>query len=137
MAETAAPDAEQVMRDYFDLRNGDRSKLSVLADSFTFSHPFGEVHGGDELVEMQLENERAMADTDLEVDEMLVGDGVAMWKWTMSGTHDGEWQGIPPTGREVELEGMSMTVIADGKVQSNRAYFDSQNLLSQLGATDE
>lgn len=137
MAKATEPDVEQLMSDYFAARHGDESKLDVLSETFTFTHPFGEVHGPDELVAMQRENENAMPDIKFEVDDMLVRDGVAMWEWTMTGTHKGEWQGIPPTGREVTVKGMSKTVITDGKVSENRAYFDSQILLAQLGVGDD
>lgn len=133
MSKASEPTVEALMNDYFAARHGDESKLDVLAYTFTFSHPFGEVRGPDELVAMQHENEDAMPDLTFEVDEILVGDDVAMWEWTMTGTHEGEWQGVPPTGRRVRVTGMSKTVIEDGKVQENRAYFDSQALLSQLG----
>lgn len=137
MPKATEPDVEQLMSDYFAARHGEGSKLDVLSETFTFVHPFGEVHGPDELVAMQRENEKSMPDLKFEVDDMLVGDDVAMWEWTLTGTHEGEWEGIPPTGREVEVKGMSKTLIADGKVQENRAYFDSQELLTQLGATDK
>ena len=137
MSKAREPDVAQLMNDYVAARHGDESKLDVLAESFTFSHPFGQVQGQDELIAMQQENERAMPDGTFEVEDMLVGDDVAMWEWTMTGTHLGEWQGIPPTGHAVAVEGMSKTVIADGKVQENRAYFGSQDLLTQLGAGEQ
>lgn len=137
MATATAPDAEQLMSDYFDLRNGDLSKLDVVSESFTFYLPNDEVHGRDAAEAMQREQEMGFPDFTLEVDEMLVGDDIAMWEWTTKGTHEGEWQGISPTGREVEFTGMSKTVLADGKIQENWAYFDSQDLLAQLGVTDE
>lgn len=136
MPETTTPDVERLMNDYFDLRNGDLSKLDVLAESFTFTHPLGEAHGPDELVALQRENAAALPDESIEVREVLVGDDVALWEWTLTGTHEGEWNDIPPTGRKIELSGASKTVIVDGKIRSNRAYFDSRDLLAQLGATE-
>lgn len=137
MATATTPDVEQLMSDYFDLRNGDLSKLDVVSESFTFYLPIDEVHGRDGAEAMQRDQENGFSDFTLEVDEMIVGDDIALWEWTATGTHEGEWQGIPPSGREVEFTGMSKTVIADGKIQENWAYFDPQNLLAQLGVTDE
>ena len=136
MPEAMTPDTEQLMNDYLALRNGDLSKLGVLADTFTFYHPFGEWHGPDGLVEAQRESESSLTDPHLEVHDVLVGDDVAMWEWTLSGTHEGEWQGIPATGRTISFTGMSKTVMADGKVQENHAYFDSRDLLDQLGVSE-
>lgn len=135
MPDATTPDVEQLMSDYFDLRNGDLSKLDVISESFTFYLPIDEVHGRDGVEAMQREQEIAFPDGKIEVDHMLVSDDVVMWEWTLTGTHEGEWQDIPPTGREVASKGMSKTVIADGKVQENWAYFDSRDLLAQLGVT--
>ena len=137
MAKAMTPDVEQLMNDYFELRNGDTSKLDVLSETFTFHHPLGEVHGPDALVAMQRENEQAISDGAITVNEMLVGDNVAMWEWTLTGKHEGEWQGIQPSGNDVTIKGISKTVIADGKIQENWAYFDSQEFLTQLGGSIE
>lgn len=137
MTTTTTADVEQLMGDYFDLRNGDLSKLDVVSESFTFYLPIDEIHGRDGAEAMQRDQETAFPDFTMEIDDLLVGDDVAMWEWTTRGTHEGEWQGIPPTGRAVEFTGMSKTVIADGKIQANWAYFDSQDLLAQLGVTAE
>lgn len=124
------------MSDYFDLRNGDLSKLNVLSESFTFYLPIDEIHGRDAAEAMQHDQETAFPDFNLAVDDMLTSDDVVMWEWTVTGTHEGEWQGIPSTGREVEFNGMSKTVISDGKIQENWTYFDSQSLMDQLGVTE-
>ena len=136
MARATTPDVEQLLSDYFAVRSGDLSKLDSISESFTFVHPLGEIHGPEELVAMQDEQEDAFPDGELSVDEILTGDDVAMWEWTLTGTHEGEWMEQPPTGREVSFSGMSKTTIVDGKIEENRAYFDAQDVLSQLGATD-
>lgn len=136
MAEATTQDVEQLMNDYFALRRGDLSKLDVLAESFTFHLATDEIHGPDGLVSMQEEIERAFPDGNLEVHDMLVSEDVAFWEWTMTGTHEGEYNGIEPTGRTVALTGLSKTTIADGKIQENWAYSDSQDLMAQLGASE-
>ena len=136
MSEEKLRETEQLMGEYFDLRNGDLSKLDIVSESFTFYLPIDEIHGRDGVETMQHEQEAAFPDFTMEVNDVLVGDDVAMWEWTVTGTHEGEWQDIPPTGREVEFSGMSKTVIADGKIQENWVYFDSQDVLAQLGNTE-
>jgi predicted ester cyclase len=43
------------------------------------------------------------------------GERVA-FRWSVSGTHVGEWLGIPPTGNHARAAGISVFRIADGKV---------------------
>ena len=67
------------------------------------------------------------------VDEMLVdGDRVAE-RWTGRGTHQGEFQGIPPTGNQVAVPGIVFYRIADGKIAEFRGQFDRMSLMQQLG----
>jgi predicted ester cyclase len=61
------------------------------------------------------------------------GDRVAE-RWTGRGTHLGELQGIPPTGKRVEAPGSVFYRIAGGKIVELRASFDMMGLMQQLGA---
>jgi len=56
-------------------------------------------------------------------------------EFTITGTHDGELEGIPPTGRKLELRGMEKFRVVDGKIQEMRAYFDPQEIPEQLDLT--
>lgn len=132
---TPAADVEQLMRDYFDLRRGDLSKQDVLADSFTFfgpGLPDEGIQGRDAFLAFQDEMNTAFATPEMTVDELLVGDDLAMWKWTVTGTHEGEFQDVQPTGEDVTFQGMSMTVIRDGRVQENHAFMDRESVFESI-----
>lgn len=132
---TPTADVEQIMHDYFDLRRGDLSKQDVLAESFTFygpGLPEEGVQGRDAFLAFQDEMNTAFANPDMSVDELLVGDDLAMWKWTVRGMHEGEFQDVPPTGENVTFEGMSMTVISDGRVQENHVFMDPQSIVESV-----
>lgn len=61
------------------------------------------------------------------------GDLVATY-WTVTGTHEDEFFGIPPTGKRVAVEGMNFYRLAGGKVTEVWTQFDGLGLLEQLGA---
>jgi steroid delta-isomerase-like uncharacterized protein len=61
------------------------------------------------------------------------GENVAE-RWTGRGTHLGEFQGIPPTGRRVEVPGVVFYRIMNGKIVDFRGSFDMLRMLQQLGA---
>ena len=61
------------------------------------------------------------------------GDKVAE-RWTGRGTHRGELQGIPPTGKRVEVPGSVFYQIVDGKIVEFRGLFNMMSLMQQLGA---
>ena len=60
------------------------------------------------------------------------GDRV-VFRSTMRGTHEGEFQGIPPTGKSVAVPGVVFYRIADGKIAEFRGQFDRMSLIQQLG----
>ena len=67
------------------------------------------------------------------VEELIAeGDGVAEL-WTGRGTHRGELQGIPPTGKRVEVPGSVFYRIVDGKIVEFRGQLDMMGLMQQLG----
>jgi steroid delta-isomerase-like uncharacterized protein len=60
------------------------------------------------------------------------GDRVAE-RWTGRGTHQGELQGIPPTGKRVEVPGSVFYRIVGGKIVEFRGQLDMMSLMQQLG----
>jgi steroid delta-isomerase-like uncharacterized protein len=52
--------------------------------------------------------------------------------WT--GTHRGEFMGIPPTGRTVRVEAWTLDRYQDGQLAESRIIMDVVGLLAQLGA---
>jgi steroid delta-isomerase-like uncharacterized protein len=56
-------------------------------------------------------------------DVMAEGDRVAA-RVTMRGTHLGEFQGIAPTGKRVEVRAMDMFRISDGKIMEHWGHAD-------------
>lgn len=76
----------------------------------------------------------AFPDATVKVDQQLAeGDRVGE-SFVVRGTHRGEFMGIPPTGRRVELTGMSIFRLADGKCVERWNQADFLGLLQQLGA---
>ena len=77
----------------------------------------------------------AFPDLRLTVEDIFsVGDMVAA-RIAFHGTHRGEFQGVPPTGKEVAFSSMVFNHIVDGRVEENWVAIDLLRLMGQLGAT--
>ena len=66
-------------------------------------------------------------------DEIAEGDKVVS-RWTVRGTHRGELLGIPPSGNAVEVTGIQILRIADGKIAEQWVNFDALGMMQQVGA---
>jgi steroid delta-isomerase-like uncharacterized protein len=53
------------------------------------------------------------------------------FEWT--GTHKGEFLGIPPTGRSVRVWGVVIDRLEDGRIKDTRIIMDTMGLMTQLG----
>ncbi len=66
-------------------------------------------------------------------DQIAEGDKVVT-RLTMRGTHLGPYRGMPPTGKKIEVGGVSIGRFADGKAVEGWLLTDTLGLLQQLGA---
>jgi steroid delta-isomerase-like uncharacterized protein len=56
-----------------------------------------------------------------------------MTHFTVSGTNTGSFGPLPPTGRRVEIDGMSLIRFEDGRIAEERVFLDSREFRRQLG----
>lgn len=65
--------------------------------------------------------------------QVAEGDLVATYA-VWSAVNSGNFNGIPATGKRVEMEIFILDTIRDGKIVEHRGHFDIMGLLTQLGA---
>jgi steroid delta-isomerase-like uncharacterized protein len=70
-------------------------------------------------------------------EELIAEESCVGERWTGRGTHQGEFQGIAPTGRQVIVPGFVWYRLASGKITEFRGLFDGLALMQQLGAMSD
>ena len=76
----------------------------------------------------------AFPDFHVAIDDM-VGEGDKVAKaWTLSGTHEGDFMGIPPAGKSISMSGVTIYRIANGKIAELTWSYNMLGLMQQLGA---
>ena len=67
----------------------------------------------------------------------IFGQGDKLVKhWNFKGTHDGDFFGIPPTGKSLNLYGTTLILMEDGKIKQEQDFFDNLDMLTQLGVIE-
>jgi steroid delta-isomerase-like uncharacterized protein len=65
-------------------------------------------------------------------DRIAEGDRVVDY-FTLEGTHQGEFLGIPATGKRVKYAGMHIYSFADGQITGHWNVLDLLTMMTQLG----
>ena len=68
------------------------------------------------------------------VDELIAEGDVVAERFTMTGRHEGEFNGIQPTGKLVTMSGMAMFRVVDGRIVARWGVEDQLGMMRQLGA---
>ena len=79
----------------------------------------------------------AFPDGAITVDDQIAEGELVATRWTGRGTNTGELLGMPPTGKQVTIEGISYARIADGQARGAWITWDTLAMLQQLGAIPE
>lgn len=76
----------------------------------------------------------AFPDLHFEIVDLIAEGDKVLTRWVLTGTHQGEFLGIPATGRAIRVEGMSLDRIENGLVVEGFDGWDNYGLRKQLGA---
>ncbi len=68
------------------------------------------------------------------IEDVIASGDQVVTRWTARGTHQGELQGIPPTGKQVTVTGMTLARIENGQIVEEWNNFDQLGMMQQIGA---
>lgn len=107
----------------------------VVAEDYVVHTPTGDQtrdeHFGEELPKFL----RAFPDLQLHIEDRVAEDDKVVTRFYFTGTHEGEFAGIAPTGAEITLPGIVIERVENGKVAETWVQRNDMWLMQQLGAT--
>jgi steroid delta-isomerase-like uncharacterized protein len=74
-----------------------------------------------------------LPDLKLKIDDTVSEGEKLVVFWTMTGTHRGEFLGVPPTNKRVAFSGITINLIAEGKILESTVIWDGLGLMKQFG----
>jgi steroid delta-isomerase-like uncharacterized protein len=114
-------------------RGNDDLLEELVANDFVIHGPRAEIHGREGARQYLTVLRVAFPDIHFTIEDQFADGDRVMTRWTARGTHRGEFQGIPPTGKQVTLAGTDIDRITDGKFVECWTSTDDLGLLQQLG----
>jgi steroid delta-isomerase-like uncharacterized protein len=76
----------------------------------------------------------AFPDMSIAVEHLVADEDNVSFAYTMTGTQDGNFMGIPPSGKKVKIRGMQISRFKDGKIVERWGSSDQLGILEQIGA---
>lgn len=72
-------------------------------------------------------------DIHVTIEDVIAEGDQVVWRWHITGTHDGNLMGIPPTGRPISITGIVISRFANGKWAEDYVNWDTLGMLQQIG----
>jgi steroid delta-isomerase-like uncharacterized protein len=126
-----------LVRRFFD-EVWNKGNLGAMGELLSADHIAHDPIAGDmrgiELERAQVLGYRnAFPDLRFILDDVLVsGEKVAV-RWSVTGTHDGEIMGVPPTGKTHSLTGITISRISNGKIVESWVEWNTLQFAQNLG----
>jgi steroid delta-isomerase-like uncharacterized protein len=74
----------------------------------------------------------AFPDARIVVEDSVSREDTVASRWVLTATHQGDFQGVPPTGRRIAMTGIDFSRIVDGKIAEHWAQFDLLGVMHQI-----
>ncbi len=117
----------------FDDRNIEQA-FTFLAPNFTaYMAGIPEPMNDEAFKQFGMEFYSAFAEGQHKFDEIIVADNKVVTCGTFTATHLGEFQGLPPTGKQIKISIMHIDRVENGKIIEHWGQGDAQGLMQQLG----
>ena len=110
----------------------------VYAPDLVWHEPDQDVRGIEEAKQYVSEALTAFPDAQVSVEDVIAEADKVVTRYTIRGTHQGETEEYgPPTGKRVELQGITIHRIEGAKIVEEWERYDNLSILEQLGLAPE
>lgn len=126
--QTLSKFAEAVNTGKFDL-----FKEAVSSENIDHDPARGQVPGPEGYRTFFSGLRTAFPDLSVALETLVADDDSIAIAYTLSGTQNGSFMGVAPTGKRVEIRGMQISKFKDGKMVERWGSSDELGILQQLG----
>jgi steroid delta-isomerase-like uncharacterized protein len=110
----------------------------VYAPDVVWHEPDQEIRGLEQAKQFVTTYKTAFPDMSVTVEDVIAEGDKVVSRVTLRGTHQGETEEFgPPTGRQVELKGITISRIEGGKIVEDWDSYDNLSAMQQLGLVPE
>jgi steroid delta-isomerase-like uncharacterized protein len=105
----------------------------VSADSVDHDPAPGQVAGPKGYIDFFSKLRTAFPDLGISLEYLVADDENVSFAYTITGTHQGDFNGIPATNKRIKARGMQISRFENGKMVERWGSSDELGILKQLG----
>ena len=125
--------AQEHLAENVNAGNIDAAVQSFAPDAVDHDPAPGQPAGREGFKAFFTELTAAFPDARIEPAHMVADEDNVAVAYTLTGTHEGEFHGIAPTGKKVEVRGLQIGRFANGQIVERWGSSDELGILQQLG----
>lgn len=129
---------KELVRQYLRAFNErERDEISELLAEDVVEHSIHEkLHGRDAILDFLESHFDVFPDYSGSTDAIIAEDDMVTVRYTVTGTHTDEYEGIEPTGQKIEWTGIAIYRVEDDEIAEIWIEEDRLGLLEQLEVAD-
>jgi steroid delta-isomerase-like uncharacterized protein len=129
--------AHEVIENYWNKKKFELADQYYTQDYINHFPSIPDVTNLDQFRQWSITFKKSFPDFKVAVEEIIVEGNMVATRWTLRCTQTGEYMGIPAEGKKVEISGMTMERIKNGKIAEAWWNPDDLMMLRQLGVVPE
>lgn len=131
-----AEEHKRVAREFIEgMNHNDRDAVRrAISDDYTFHSFLGTFKGPEEFFNGIRGLREAFPDLHLQIEQQVADEDTVVNRVRVSGTHKGEFAGIPATNKSVDTSAMALYRFRDDRIVEQWIEWNILDLLSQVGA---
>lgn len=106
---------------------------AILSNDYVRHEGTQSFPGRESLKQNVLAVRAAYSGLQVSMTDLIIGGDRAVHRWNLKGTHTGPLGDIAPTGRTVDVSGVMISRISNGRIVEEWSYFNQLQLFAQLG----
>ena len=133
-AEVEEQNIALIMREYEAWNSGD---VEAIKEIFSPDYVYHSLSGQDESLEQMIEwlkpQMATFPDRIFSVEDILAKGDKVVSRFIFKGTHEGDTEGFPATGKKIEYTGFEIWRVENGKIVESWDVYDELSFYQQLG----
>lgn len=119
------------------VNSGNLEELKNLVDPDSIDHDPapGQTGGSQGYIDFFTKMKTAFPDMEIKVEHLVADEDNVSFAYTLTGTHQGDFNGIPATNKTIKARGMQISRFENGKMVERWGSSDELGILKQLGVS--